>query len=160
MKNIKIFGLFLVMLAAFSGCGKSDNNGGGGNENGDGTIVGQWHLISWSGTAAAADVYISFAEKGTFDLYQRVYSPEYVHYTGNYSYSDDRLSGKYSDNVAWASDYKVSFSTDGNQMTLTSTKSSTDISVYQKATIPDEILSGELSASQQSRADKEEFRFL
>lgn len=160
MKNIKIFWVLFATLAVLSGCSKSDDNNGGGGGEGEGTLVGQWHMITWYGAAATADVYLSFTEEGTFDLYQRIYTPMYEHYNGNYSYRDGKLSGEYSDNVSWGSDYRVSFSADGKQMTLTSTSSTGDVSVYEKTTIPEDILSGELTPSTQSRTDKEEFRFL
>ncbi|WP_300798562.1 lipocalin family protein [uncultured Alistipes sp.] len=158
MKNIKIFGVLLAALVALSGCTKSDNNGGN-KEEGKGTLVGQWHMVTWYGATATADIYISFTEEGTFDLYQRIYSPAYEHYSGTYTYHNNVLSGKYSDNQPWASEYDAFFSTDG-RMTLTSTSSTSDISVYEKTTIPDEILSGMLTPSTQSRANEESFRFL
>ena len=46
-------------------------------------------------------------------------------------------------------------------MTLTSLSSTGDVSVYEKTSIPQEILSGEMTASTQSRAGEEESpRFL
>jgi hypothetical protein len=158
MKNIKIFCMLLASLVALSGCSKSDNNGG--KNPGKETLVGEWHMVSWTGATATADIYISFTEEGTFDLYQRFITPGYVHYSGKYTYSNDKLSGVYSDNQPWASEYDAFFSTDG-RMTLTSLSSTGDVSVYEKTSIPQEILSGEMSASTQSRAGEEESpRFL
>lgn len=161
MRIFKFFCVAFASLALMAGCSKSD--GGGNNddkkEDGKGTVVGQWHLVSWS-NLTAADVYLSFTEAGAFEIYQRVYSPEYVHYAGTYSYNNGVLAGIYSDSESWGSDYNVSFNADGSQMTLTSVKSSGDVSIFEKSTIPDEILSGDLTSTPQSRSGEESFRFL
>ena len=120
---------------------------------GDGNVVGSWHLVSWS-SLQSADVYLSFSESGSFDIYQRLYKPEYVHLDGTYSYDKPTLSGRYSDNTPWGSaSYRVSFNADGTRMTLTSTSSTSDVSVFVKAEIPSEIISGALESTPQSRAE-------
>lgn len=161
MRIFKFFCVAFASLALMAGCSKSDGDGNNNDkkEDGKGTVVGQWHLVSWS-NLTAADVYLSFTETGAFEIYQRVYSPEYVHYDGTYAYDNGVLSGIYSDSKSWASNYNVSFNADGTQMKLTSVTSSDDVSVYEQATIPDEILSGELTSTPQSRAGEEPFRFL
>lgn len=161
MKNIKLI-LIALMAFALTGCSDSSNDnpeppGGGGS--GSGSVVGQWHMISWS-TLSTADVYLSFSDAGTFEVYQRVYTPQYVHFRGGYSYQDGTLSGQYSDNTAWGGSYSVSFNSDGTQMTLTRTASAGDVSVFVKAAIPDEIISSVEAAALQSRAAEETLRFL
>ena len=52
MKNIKIFCMLLASLVALSGCSKSDNNGG--KNPGKETLVGEWHMVSWTGATATA----------------------------------------------------------------------------------------------------------
>ena len=90
----------------------------------------------------------------SFQLYQRLYKPEYVHLDGTYSYDKPTLSGRYSDNTSWgSSSYRVSFNADGTRMTLTSTSSTSDVSVFVKAEIPSDIISGALEATPQSRAE-------
>lgn len=159
MKICKIFCVALASLALLSGCSKSDDGGGNGGGNGDGSVIGQWHLVSWS-ALSSADVYLSFSETGAFEIYQRVYSPSYVHYNGSYSFDKGVLSGLYSDGNPWGSSYKVTFQSNGTQMTLTSATSSGDVAVFVQSTIPDEILSGDLTSSPQSRSGEEPFRFL
>lgn len=160
MRIFKFLCVAFASLALMAGCSKSDNGGNDDNNKvGQGSVIGQWHLVSWS-ALTAADVYLSFTEAGAFEIYQRVYSPEYVHYAGTYSYSNGLLAGVYSDSESWGSDYNVSFNADGTQMTLTSVKSAGDVSVFEKATIPDEILSGDLTSTPQSRSGEEPFRFL
>lgn len=161
MKNIKFLLIGLVAAFALSGCGdSSEDNPGPGPIGGDGSVIGDWHLVSWS-TLAAADIYISFSEGGSFKLYQRLYSPEYVYLDGTYSYSDRTLSGKYSDNTPWGGpSYRASFNADGTQMTLTSTAREDDVAVYVKAEIPSEIVSGAVKPSLKSRSSEEMPRFL
>ena len=60
MKNIKIFCMLLASLVALSGCSKSDNNGG--KNPGKETLVGEWHMVSWTGATATADIYIWYTE--------------------------------------------------------------------------------------------------
>ena len=73
---------------------------------------------------------------------------------GTYSYDKPTLSGRYSDNTPWGSaSYRVSFNADGTRMTLTSTSSTSDVSVFVKAEIPSEIISGALESTPQSRAE-------
>lgn len=159
MKNIKLLLIGLVATFALSGCGdSSEDNPGPGPIGGDGSVVGDWHMVSWS-TLAAADIYVSFGEGGSFKLYQRLYTPEYVCLDGTYSYSDRTLSGVYTGNLPWGSSYRASFNADGTQMTLTSTAREDDVAVYVKAEIPSEIVSGAVKPSLKSRASEDMPRF-
>lgn len=134
MKNIKLLLIGLAAAFALTGCGDSSKDTP--EPEGDGNVVGSWHLVSWS-SLQSADVYLSFSESGSFDIYQRLYKPEYVHLDGTYSYDKPTLSGRYSDNTPWGSaSYRVSFNADGTRMTLTSTSSTSDVSVFVKAEIP------------------------
>lgn len=163
MKSIKL--LLIGLAAAFALAGCSESNGGTDPDpdptpEGKGSVVGEWHMISWS-TLTAADIYISFNKSGSFELYQRLYTPEYVHLNGTYSYNEPALSGMYSDNVPWGNSYNVSFNSDGTQMTLTSTTSANDVSVFVKEKIPSEIISAQAAASSvQSRQSEDTPRFL
>lgn len=151
MKNIKLLLIGLAAAFALTGCGDSSKDTP--EPEGDGNVVGSWHLVSWS-SLQSADVYLSFSESGSFDIYQRLYKPEYVHLDGTYSYDKPTLSGRYSDNTPWGSaSYRFSFNADGTRMTLTSTSSTSDVSVFVKAEIPSEIISGALESTPQSRAE-------
>lgn len=99
MKSIKLLLIGLAAAFALTGCGDSKDTP---EPEGDGSVVGSWHLVSWS-TLQSADVYLSFSEAGSFQLYQRLYKPEYVHLDGTYSYDKPTLSGRYSDNTSWGS---------------------------------------------------------
>ena len=151
MKSIKLLLIGLAAAFALTGCGDSSKDTP--EPEGDGNVVGSWHLVSWS-SLQSADVYLSFSESGSFDIYQRLYKPEYVHLDGPYSYDKPTLSGRYSDNTPWGSaSYRVSFNADETRMTLTSTSSTSDVSVFVKAEIPSEIISGALESTPQSRAE-------
>ncbi|KAA2367231.1 hypothetical protein [Alistipes shahii] len=96
MKSIKLLLIGLAAAFALTGCGDSSKDTP--EPEGDGNVVGSWHLVSWS-SLQSADVYLSFSESGSFDIYQRLYKPEYVHLDGTYSYDKPTLSGRYSDNT-------------------------------------------------------------
>ena len=76
MKSIKLLLIGLAAAFALTGCGDSSKDTP--EPEGDGNVVGSWHLVSWS-SLQSADVYLSFSESGSFDIYQRLYKPEYVH---------------------------------------------------------------------------------
>lgn len=145
MDTTRIAALF-ILCASFAGaCGCTRNGGPEGQDGEAGPVTGQWHLESWGVlTQEQADVYVSFGEDGTFDLYQRVYTTWYEHYDGTYTQQDGLLSGTYSDGTAWGSEYTVLVSADKSTMTLTGASDASDVSVYRAGTIPEEILSGAL----------------
>lgn len=87
MKSIKLLLIGLAAAFALTGCGDSSKDTP--EPEGDGNVVGSWHLVSWS-SLQSADVYLSFSESGSFDIYQRLYKPEYVHLDGTYSYDNPR----------------------------------------------------------------------
>lgn len=141
MKYIKSILVVLACGLALIGCNKS----GGNSEDDvkyDGSVVGTWHMVSWSNTEATADIYLSIESDGTFTLYQRYTTPYYQKFEGTFSYEDSVLSGTYDDGVAWGDSYNVSFNADNTMMTMVRTSDQNDVSVYEKSEIPDEILSG------------------
>ena len=68
MKSIKLLLIGLAAAFALTGCGDSSKDTP--EPEGDGNVVGSWHLVSWS-SLQSADVYLSFSESGSFDIYQR-----------------------------------------------------------------------------------------
>lgn len=156
---MKKIGLILTTAIAaillVAGCKKGPEK----PASGDGTFTGTWQMVSWSSTTAA-EVYVEFAEDGAFDLYQRVYSPYYEHFSGTWNADGNVLSGKYSDGTSWSGTYTGTFSDEGSLMTLTRTDSPEDVATYRKGTIPDEVLSGDLTAKSGRPAPDSGFRFL
>lgn len=158
MKNIKWLLIALAAACLTTACGgSSDDPGQPGN--GNGNVVGEWHMVSWS-TLTAADIYLSFDDAGAFDLYQRLEKPTYEHFSGTYSYAGGKLSGLYSDNAAWGNSYKVTFNGDGSQMTLTGVAGTADVAVFARAPIPEEIRSGELEAAALQARSEQTLRVL
>lgn len=157
MKSIKTILLGLAAMFALAGCGETNKIET--PKGCDGSIVGEWHLVSWS-SLNAADIYMSFGDNGTFDIYQRLYKPTYSHYEGTYRISGNTLSGTYSDGTAWSNaSYVIGFSDNGNRLTLTGTTAG-DTAVYVKEPIPSYILSGELGTKLTTDEPEEEPRFL
>lgn len=142
MKNFKRILIALGAMCVLSACGGSSSGDepDPGPKPAEGTVVGSWHLLSWN-TLSAADVYVSFDAAGRFDLYQRLYTPLYEHYTGSYTYIDGRLAGTYDDGEPWGGTYLVSFASGGQRMTLTRDTDAEDVALFGQASIPDEIRS-------------------
>ena len=59
MKNIKLLLIGLAAAFALTGCGDSSKDTP--EPEGDGNVVGSWHLVSWS-SLQSADVYLPFSE--------------------------------------------------------------------------------------------------
>lgn len=148
----------LIAASALTSCIK-DNPTPGEEPAQDNTITGTWHLASWTGLTSA-DIYVSFNENGSFDLYQRLYSPIYEHLTGSWSLDGDILSGTYDDGIPWRTDYKVRINASGDMLTLVATDNAEDKATYNKAEIPEEILSGDLSLKSSERPGSQGLRFL
>lgn len=131
MRYLKILSLVLLSLVVMTSCNKNNN------KSDKDALVGEWHLISWNEETPEFDVYVSFAEDGTFEIYQQVWSFDYELFTGTYSVDGDTLKGSYADGSKWAMDYK--FAKTDKTLTL---KDSTDVtSVYESCVIPEEIIS-------------------
>lgn len=137
-ENMKRAALLMFAVAAVLSCNKTttedpvDPEGWTTN----GSPVGTWCLSSWNETEQA-EVYMSFASDGTFELYQRVYSPYYEYYDGTWTQADGELSGTYSDGVEWGP-YYVSYRDD--EMRLVHSADEEDVSYFVKGDIPEEAL--------------------
>lgn len=156
--NMKRIGLVLLAgIMIFSACGKNDKPNK--QPSPDGSVIGSWHLVSWTGSAVVQDVYLSFDEDGSFDLYQRVETPYYGHFDGSYTLKGANMEGTYSDGEAWKGNpYKISFSDKGKTMSMTRSSNTADVSVYVQASIPQDILSGSLGSKAAFQVST--FRFL
>lgn len=99
--------------------------------------VGDWHLVSFCGTPASVDLYLSIAKDRSFTLYQRSGSLDYSVFTGTWEYdtATKTLSGRYSSGTAWASSYKVSL-TESGELMLTNVNNSNEVSLYERAATP------------------------
>lgn len=104
-------------------------------------ITGTWQLTEWRGTTPSFDVYMSIAEDDTLILWQRMQSREWELYYSDICYEDGTISGVYSDGVAWSASYSVTV--DANTMTWIDTADATDVSVYTRCELPEELPSEE-----------------
>ena len=112
MKKVFALAAMLLVLAA---CGGKDNpdtpsptpgGEGGGSTTAKVDINGSWELSSVETKVSVGSVdvsvYISFTSDGNFTLYQKIGEGRYTRFTGTYTVSsDNKLSGKYSNNTAW-----------------------------------------------------------
>ena len=97
-------------------------------------LCADWHSTSLS---LDADVYISFADNNTFELYQKIVEGAYRLYRGTWNLEEDILTGKYNDGEDWAAAYQISI--DGETLTMTSKNDAAEVSVYKKTVIPSSV---------------------
>lgn len=100
-------------------------------------IAGTWHLALWRGAVPSFDVYLSITEGGVVSLWQRITTHEWELYYSTAEINNGVISGLYTDGVAWSTSYSISLS--GDSMTWVATNDSTDISVYERAELPDDL---------------------
>lgn len=105
------------------------------------SIVGEWVLSSYSTKAVtigteSVDIYLKF-DSSSFDIYQKLGSGRYKHYTGTYTLSGNTLSGKYSDGKSLASQYSVSV--ENKKLILTQYPESKEVQTFTPTTIPDSV---------------------
>lgn len=146
MKKIIYIVLAALGLSLFASCG--------GSSSGDDTpavyeqLAGDWHLTTWNGeTPQDFDAYVSFGADRSFAIYQKIESVNYQKFTGSYRVVGDVLSGVYSDNVAWGSQYAISLDAAASKLTMTSKTAVEEVSVYTRATIPDLVKNAAKSTS-------------
>ena len=124
-----------ILLVATAGCKKTPK------PDPVPSCVGEWQLsqietksVSYAGQTV--DVYVSFLEEGTFELYQMVGQGRFRKYTGSWSLDGSVLSGTYSNKKAWGSTYQVSG--ENGTLVLTSEKSG-EVDTYRKTSIPESV---------------------
>lgn len=135
-----------ILLAAFAiiACGEkadpeNENQGSEPVATLSSQIIGEWHSESLQ---IDADIYMAFAQDGTFELYQQIGDGAHRLYRGTWSINEDKaiLSGKYNDGNNWAASYSVTL--DKDTLTLTSDNDTKENSTYKKETIPAEVKEG------------------
>ena len=140
--------LFILLAVAVAACGKENTTPDNGPDTGKPDevptvtmtekLIGEWHSKS---LATDADIYISFAEDKTFELYQQIGEGSYRLYRGTWSLDEKTciLSGKYNDGEAWGTSYSVT--AEEATLTLTSTDASAEKSTYKSEEIPESVKS-------------------
>ena len=107
---------------------------GGGDTS---SVAGTWHLTQWRGTKPSFEVYIDITEEGVVTLWQKIEHREWECYYSTANIENGIISGVYSDGVAWGSSYYVTASQ--SSMTWVAVNDSTDISVYTRSSLPENL---------------------
>lgn len=99
--------------------------------------AGSWQLVSYCGESAEIDLHIQFKTNGNFIILQRNGSVGFSEYKGRYTADKESctISGTYNDGEKWACDYVYELNLD-NELVLTSTTDSAEVSVYKSAKMP------------------------
>jgi hypothetical protein len=131
-KNMKKILFFISALIIMVSCG--DKGGKQPELTLEDKLCTDWHSTSLS---LEADIYISFADNNTFELYQKIVEGAYRLYRGTWNLEEDILTGKYNDGEDWAAAYQLSI--DGETLTMTSKNDAAEVSVYKKTVIPSSV---------------------
>ena len=158
MKNMKRYLMHLACavfaLVAMTSCeGFEVNWGNGGNgDNGEDVVSVElarcWHLVSFCGVEAEADIYIDLGKDGKFAIYQRTEELEYTVFNGTYTADEENslLQGVYSDGKAWASSYHYTVDKEAKTLTLESVERPSEVSIYELSKVPASVTANTRSA--------------
>ena len=159
MKNMKRYLMHLMCavfaLVAMTSCdGFEVNWGNGGNGDNEEDVVSVelarcWHLVSFCGVEAEADIYIDLGKDGKFAIYQRTEELEYTVFNGTYTADEENslLQGVYSDGEAWASSYHYTVDKEAKTLTLESVERPSEVSIYELSKVPASATANTRSAS-------------
>lgn len=108
-----------------------------------------WHLVSFCGVEAEADIYIDLGKDGKFAIYQRTEELEYTVFNGTYTADEENslLQGVYSDGEAWASSYHYTVDKEAKTLTLESVERPSEVSIYELSKVPASATANTRSAS-------------
>lgn len=125
--------LLYILAAALmiAGCNKD------GGKSLDQAILGEWHSTSIS---VNGDIYLSFSEDKTYELYQKIGDGAYRLYRGTWNIEEGILTGKYNDGEPWAASYDAAVQ--DKTLTLTSKNDAAEVSTYTACEIPEEVRTG------------------
>lgn len=127
MKRI-LYILSALMILASCGKDKGGDNTGLDLEQ---KLYGDWHSTS---LPINGEIYISFSEDKTFELYQKIGEGVHRLYRGTWALEESLLTGKYNDGEDWAASYNVTVADE--VLTMTSNNDAAEKSVYEKTEIP------------------------
>ena len=97
-------------------------------------LYGDWHSTT---LPVDGDIYISFSEDKTFELYQQIGEGSHRLYRGTWVLEGKLLTGKYSDGEDWAAAYNISIVE--KVLTMVSNNDAAEKSIYEKTEIPTEL---------------------
>lgn len=104
-------------------------------------IIGTWGITSIQTKSATlggqtVDIYLTFKDDSTFELYQMIGQGRYSHFSGTWTLVETTLDGKYSDGTAWGSSYQIAQNEDRTTLTLSCTGEDYN---YNRTSLPSDI---------------------
>lgn len=130
MKKTLLIICTLILLAS---CG--EKNGGKTELTLEQKLCTEWHSTS---LPVDGDIYISFSEDKTFELYQQIGEGAHRLYRGTWNLEETLLTGKYNDGEAWAAAYEIIIN--DKQLTMTSVNDAAEESMFARKDIPQEVI--------------------
>lgn len=137
MKRIFSIILTLSCIACFSSCDSKKDSGV--------DISGEWRLVDAGGLTDVSDVAVEVYARfdgSNFELYQKLGEQQgrFWYYTGTYTTSGSRLTGRYSDGTLLGGSKGDGYDVylEGDTMFLTAVFSG-EVSEYVRETIPDDV---------------------
>lgn len=130
MKKTLLIICTLILLAS---CG--EKNGGKTELTLEQKLCTEWHSTS---LPVDGDIYISFSEDKTFELYQQIGQGAHRLYRGTWNLEETLLTGKYNDGEAWAAAYEIIIN--DKQLTMTSVNDAAEESMFAREDIPQEVI--------------------
>ena len=130
MKKTLLIISTLILLAS---CG--EKNGGKTEPTLEQKLCTEWHSTF---LPVDGDIYVSFNDNKTFELYQQIGEGAHRLYRGTWNLEENLLTGKYNDGEEWAAAYTITIN--DKQLTMTSVNDAAEESVFAKEDIPEEVV--------------------
>lgn len=121
-----------------------------------GLLAGTWHLVEWRTQVPDFEVYICLNETGDLTLWQKMESRIWECFQSVARLDGNIISGTYLDGTPWGASYY--FVLEQDKMIWTDTEDPSDISVYERSTLPQELEPAPEGIRRQS--EEENSRFL
>lgn len=115
-------------------------------------LVGDWHYAAEE-SGVKVDIWVSFFQNGTFQMYQLVGEGAYWRSTGSYEADseDSTIYGRYSDKTPWAHTYKFAF--ESGKLVLTAVDMPTYVVKYNRETVPASVKEKALDLTKSGAVD-------
>jgi len=130
MKKTLLIISTLILLAS---CG--EKNGAKTELTLEQKLCTEWHSTF---LPVDGDIYVSFNDNKTFELYQQIGEGAHRLYRGTWNLEENLLTGKYNDGEEWAAAYTITIN--DKQLTMTSVNDAAEESVFAKEDIPEEVV--------------------
>ena len=130
MKKTLLIISTLILLAS---CG--EKNGGKTELTLEQKLCTEWHSTF---LPVDGDIYVSFNDNKTFELYQQIGEGAHRLYRGTWNLDENLLTGKYNDGEEWAAAYTITIN--DKQLIMTSVNDAAEESVFAKEDIPEEVV--------------------